>query len=220
MVETLREKNQIPVFSVDSPEFASYGRVLTGYPTQELVTYLEEKTPVPESGNIYVASDPEMEALPGAQAFSRDLYGEMPIEIGYCNGNNSRLNCLEYHKSSEVDIAATPQVLLLAHLWEIVDNAIDSSKAAAFYLPKGTAVELFATTLHFSPCKVTEAGFKTVIILPKGTNFPLEQPPRQRGAEEKLLWMTNKWLIACPGTHQAEKGAWAGITGENFSLKF
>ena len=36
-------------------------------------------------------------------------YGELPIQIGYCNGKNYKLNALEYHRSSEIDVAVKTQ---------------------------------------------------------------------------------------------------------------
>ena len=40
-------------------------------------------------------------------------YGGLPIQIGYCNGNNKKLNVVEYHRSSELDIAVDDLILLL-----------------------------------------------------------------------------------------------------------
>ena len=40
-------------------------------------------------------------------------YGGLEIQIGYCNGNNKKLNAVEYHRSSELDIAVDDLILLL-----------------------------------------------------------------------------------------------------------
>lgn len=218
MLDHLRRCNAMRILSVESPEFAPYGRVLSGFPTEEIVAYLEQKTPIPETGNVYVASDPAMERLASVQTLSDLYYGGMPIQAGYCNGNNNRLNCLEYHKSSEIDIAADPQVLLLAHVWQLRDNCLDAGQVIAVYVPRGMAVELYGTTLHFSPCKTTDAGFRTAIVLPRGTNLPLEAPVEASDGEGRLLWMKNKWLLSCPETAQAERGAFVGIIGENYVI--
>ena len=38
---------------------------------------------------------------------------QSPAVIGYCNGHNSLLNAVEYHRSSEVNVAATDLILLI-----------------------------------------------------------------------------------------------------------
>ena len=57
-------------------------------------------------------------------------------------------------------------------------------------VPKGTTIEVYATTLHFCPCEVTVSGFSCIVGLQRGTNHPLED--RKQG----LLWAKNKWLLA------------------------
>ncbi|MEH7071381.1 DUF4867 family protein, partial [Priestia megaterium] len=147
------------------------------------------------------------------------LYGEMSIQIGYCNGPNSTLNGLEYHKSSEINIAITDMVLLLGKVQEVENNVFHSNDVIAFFVPKGTAVELYSTTLHFAPCKVNNEGFKTIVILPKGTNDPLSTNIQKRTKEDELLFMKNKWLIAHPEREQLiNKGAHPGIKGENIKV--
>lgn len=101
-------------------------------------------------------------------------YGEMPIQIGYCNGRNSRLNALEYHKDSEVNVMATDAILLLGLRSELEeDYTLDTKKVKAFLVPAGTAVEIYATSLHYAPCGVDGKPFQVAIVLPKGTNYPL-----------------------------------------------
>jgi hypothetical protein len=147
------------------------------------------------------------------------FYGDMPIQIGYCNGPNSTLNGLEYHKSSEINIAITDMVLLLGKVQDVEDNFFNSNDVIAFFIPKGTAVELYSTTLHFAPCKVNNEGFKTIVILPKGTNDPLLSNIQKRTKEDELLFMKNKWLIAHPEREQLiNKGAHPGIKGENIKV--
>ena len=63
----------------------------------------------------------------------------------------------------------------------------------AFLVPKGTAVEVYATTLHYAPCGVKGEGFKVGIVLPAGTNYPLETS--HSDGEDKLITAKNKWLI-------------------------
>ena len=86
----------------------------------------------------------------------------------------------------------------------------------AFLLPKGTAVEVYATTLHYAPCSVGEQGFQVAIVLPKDTNLSLEE--EHDGWEDKLITAKNKWLIGHPEGGLPE-GAHIGLIGENVSVK-
>ena len=52
MLEHLNQVNAVPVTSVLSPEFAPYGRVVTGYDFSEMIAYMEQNTPIPENGNV------------------------------------------------------------------------------------------------------------------------------------------------------------------------
>ena len=90
--------------SVFDRAFAPYGKVLPGYDTSELLEALEKYTPLPEATD-YVASQPELEALPIAEKLAVNAYGGMPIQLGWCNGHNTRLNCLEYHRDSEINLS-------------------------------------------------------------------------------------------------------------------
>lgn len=91
-----------------------------------------EHTPLPEDV-IYVPSVEEMENLSEATAFKNRIYGGLPIQVGYCNGNNHKLNALEYHRNSEINIAVTNMVLLLGWLWDVEkDYTYDTSKVEAF----------------------------------------------------------------------------------------
>lgn len=67
--------------------------------------------PVPEDV-IYVPSVDELEALDVAKELQNRAYGGLPIQIGYCNGHNKKLNAVEYHRNSEINVAATDLVLL------------------------------------------------------------------------------------------------------------
>ena len=204
--------------SVNDEAFKVYGRVVDGYDCKEMLEKLEELTDMPENSVIYVPSVPELEATPAYEDFSNNCFGGMPIEIGYCNGTNTKLNCFEYHRDSEVDIAADDVVLLVARQQDIINGQIDSSNTEAFLCPKGTAVELYATTLHYAPCSAKKGeGFRVIIVLPKGTN---EAKPdiTIKNDEDKLLWALNKWLVAHKDTSEAKDGAHVGITGDNVDI--
>ena len=157
------------IYSVSDHAFKPYGKVLTGFDTAALVAAMKT-IPMPESGTAY---EPGIEVLEACGIFNemRDrAYGGMPIQIGMCWGYNTKLNCLEYHRDSEVNVGETDFVLLLAKEDEIEDGMLDTAKVKAFRVPAGTAVEVYGTTLHYAPCQTTEAGFRVAVVLPKGTN--------------------------------------------------
>ncbi len=221
MLKHLNEVNDVEIKPVTDPDFASYGRVLTGYDFSELIAYMEKETPIPESGNVYVASVPEMESIPVTQEIQKKIYGDMPIEVGYCNGRNSTWNGFEYHKGSEINVAVTDFMMILGHSWQIENNTYRFENARVFYVPKGTAIEMYQTTLHLSPCRVREEGFRGIVILPRGTNTPLTEKESNEDPETKLLLQRNKWVIAHPEREPLIKqGAYPGLLGENKELKY
>ena len=205
------------IYKVTDPEFAPYGQVVEGYDTAELLKALA-KTPLPE-GTIYEASDAALEALPIAQVIASNQYGGMPIQLGYCNGHNTTLNCLEYHRDSEVNLGTEDFILLLAKQDEIVDGKLDTSKVKAFYAPAGVMVEVYATTLHYAPCSSAKGkGFQVLVALPKGTNGPKPEITCLN-EEDKKLFAANKWLLAHPEASEVSQGAVAALTGENIDIE-
>ncbi|MDO5294512.1 MAG: DUF4867 family protein [bacterium] len=199
---------------VTDQSFSKYGRVIDGFDLAGLMKGME-KTPLPDDV-IYVPSDAELEALPIAKEFMDSLYGGLPIQIGYCNGNNHKLNAVEYHRSSEVNVAVDDLILLLGRQQDITSEfTYDTSKIEAFLVPAGSAIEVYATTLHYAPCNAKETGFRCVVVLPKETNEEITFSLKEEG-EDKLMAAKNKWLIA----HEEAKieGAFNGLIGENITL--
>ena len=205
------------VYSVFDPEFKPYGKVLEGYDTRELLEAMNEIA-LPEAGTAY---EPGIESLERCGIFKElenRFYGGLPTQLGMCWGRNTKLNCLEYHRDSEVNIGTVDFVLLLARQDEIEDGVLDTEKVKAFRVPAGAAVEVYATTLHFAPCQIPgEDGFRVAVALPEGTNT--EKPTGEPGSEEdRWLWARNKWLLAHPDTKQAKEGAHIGLRGVNLDL--
>ncbi len=201
---------------VTDDAFSAYGKVLEGYDFSELLEEMKD-TPLPEDEVVYVPGVKAMEEATVSERLKKSAYGGLPIQVGYCNGHNLKLNALEYHRSSEVDIAASDLILLLGRQQDIQeDYTYDTAKVEGFFVPAKTAVELYATTLHYAPCQASEAGFRCVIVLPEGTNHELDFSVASEG-EEKLMTAKNKWLIA----HEDAKigGAFCGLKGENISLE-
>ena len=200
---------------VTDPEFRKYVKIVEKIDFSGLIRALEEKTPLPEAV-VYEPSVEALEAEPVFQLLEGKAYGEMPVQIGYCNGHNHKLNALEYHRSSEINVAATDAILLVGHQQDITPEfTYDTSLVEAFLLPKGTAVEVYATTLHYAPCSVGNQGFRVGIILPRGPNYPLKDV--HAGWEDQLLAATNKWLIGHPEGGLPE-GSHLGLVGENITV--
>lgn len=206
------------ILPISDPAFASYGKVLEGYDTQDLLRTLEAATPLPE-GVEYVPSQPELESLPLTAQLSSNAYGGMPIQMGWCNGHNTKLNCLEYHRDSELNCGTEDFILLLARMEDIApDGTLDTGRVKAFRVPAGVLVEVYATTLHYAPCSAAKgAGFRVLVALPKGTNGP--RPDIQvLNREDSMLWACNKWLLAHPESSEAAQGAPVVLRGENIDI--
>ena len=200
---------------VTDDAFSAYGKVLKGYDFSALLETMKS-TPCPKEDVVYVPGFPALESVSAADQLKKSAYGGLPIQIGYCNGHNQTLNALEYHRSSEVDIAASDLILLLGKQQDISEDYMyDTANVEGFFVPAGTAVELYATTLHYAPCQASEEGFRCVIVLPEGTNHALDFDTADNG-EEKLMTAKNKGLIA----HEDAKieGAFCGLKGKNITL--
>lgn len=206
--------------SVKDDSFRKYGRVFPGFDASALVDAMQ-KMEAPGDAVVYYPSIAELEELPAAKDVKNSFFGEMDMQIGYCNGTNHRLDAVEYHRCSEFGVAASDLILLLGMQQDVevsedgANVSYDSSRIEAFLLPKGTVYEMYATTLHYAPCSVDGRPFRNVVILPKGTN---EELAGEKGTqpEDKLLFAKNKWLIAHEEAGIA--GAYNGIRGENVTV--
>lgn len=202
------------ILEITDPKFRKYGRVVENIDFSGLVAEMEN-TPLPD-GVDYVPSLESLEALDVYNELKTKTYGELDIQIGYCNGHNTKLNAVEYHRGSEINVAATDAVLILGCQQDITDDfTYDTSLMEAFRVPKGVAVEVYATTLHYAPCGENGAGFKVAIVLPKGTNYPLAKT--HDGWEDKLITATNKWLIAHP-EGGVDGTPHIGLVGKNLDI--
>ncbi len=201
---------------ISSPAFSAYGRIISGIDCTALQMEMEKLTA--PSNVIYEPGLAELEKLAVAKEVRERLFGGLPVQIGYCNGENHLLNAVEYHRSSEINYAATDFILILGREQDIdpETHQYDTSKMEAFLIPTGTLLEVYATTLHYAPCSVNEK-FRCMVALPKGTNEPLQFQPKKSG-EDALLFAQNKWLIAHPDSGLDADGAFVGLTGTNLEV--
>lgn len=206
------------IYSIYDEAFRPYGKVLEGYDTAALTAALENETPLPEAV-VYTAAEPALEKLPILAELSDRAYGGMPIQLGWCNGHNTKLNCLEYHRDSEINFGTKDFILLLGLEGEIgADGLFDTALTKAFLVPAGVMVEVYATALHYAPCEAKLGqGFKVLVALPRGTNT--DKPaftPKTR--EDTLLTARNKWLLAHEESDEAKGGAVVGLKGVNVDI--
>ncbi len=215
MLEKLKKLNpDIKIFSIKDEEFKKYGRILD-FDSKEIVEACENLN-FPENGSAYEPSVKSLEELSSSEKLREMAFGGCDAQIGICHGYNSMMNGLEFHKSSEINIAAKPLVLILGLTYEMDENEFSSEKAKAFWLEKGDTVEVYGTSLHFCPCQVADDGFSCVVVLPKDTNTLLD-----KASDDKLLFKKNKWLI-CHDKNQGliDKGVYPGIHGINYEIKY
>ncbi|MFC4736845.1 DUF4867 family protein [Bacillus daqingensis] len=203
--------------SIHSEAFKKYGNVLDSQKFASSIKILEE-TKMPIEENMYVASDETLENDQNSMEEAAFVFGEMELQSGYCNGYTSAINAMEFHKSSEINAAATDLILCLGKLNQMKES-FSTDDAEFFYIKKGEAFEVFAETLHFAPMAVSNEGFKCLVILPKGTNEELTNHALIK--KDKRLFKKNKWLLAHPERKKLiDQGAWAGLNGENTHVKW
>lgn len=201
--------------SVYDPAFQEYGQVHKDFAVKEILDVLSQ-TPVTE-GVVYTAEDASLQSLPDADTVSVELFGGMPVQLGWCNGHNTKLNCLEYHRDSEFNLGTRDFILLLAKQSQITEGHLNTADVKAFCVPAGVMVEVYATSLHYAPCQTTPDGFQVLVALPKGTNSSAPEIACM-GADGGLLWACNKWLIAHKDAPEAQEGAFVGLIGENIDI--
>ena len=204
------------ILSVFSPEFRAYGRVVEGYPVKGLLDALAQ-TPLTD-GVVYVPREPLLHAAPEAQAIGEALYGGMPFQLGWCNGHNTTLNCLEFHRDSEFNLGTEDFILLLGLQGDIVDGRLDTATVKAFRCPAGVLIEVYATSLHYAPCHTDPAkGFRVMVALPENTNTDY-RPEGGANVMDRMLWARNKWLLAHAESAEAAQGAVVALDGVNIDI--
>lgn len=204
------------IYDVTDQEFRQFGSIVKGFDFTELLEVMKAKH-IPKDME-YVASDTELEKLPVFEEVMNRFYGGMTTQLGYCMGQNQKLNALEYHKGSELNIAATDYVVLLGRVQDIDENfQYNTEFIKAFYIPEKTAVEFYATTLHYCACHVNVSGYMHATFLPRGTNCELSEVFQAKTEEDTLLRAKNKWMLV----HEEggfEKSLPTKLVGKNIEM--
>ena len=202
------------IYEVTDEKFRKYGRIVNGLDVDSMMDVM--KTVDLPQDVVYEPSIQALEALDVFGDLANRVYGELPIQVGYCIGNNHKLNAVDYHRNSEINIGITDAILIVGCQQDITDDfQYDTAKMEAFRLPAGCAVELYATTLHYAPCNDGDNGFKVIVVLPKNTNLPIEKVHGE--GEDALLTAKNKWLIGHAEGGLPE-GTHIGLIGENLTV--
>lgn len=221
MISILNNMNsELHIRNVTDERFKKYGRILDSKLFEDAFLYLNDLS-IPITGNEYIAHDQHFQDSLVSTAVYDDVFGYVDLQFGYVNGKNEYLNALEYHKSSEINICATPLVLFLGVVHDITKEGYDSKNLEVFYIPKGTVIELHPGVLHFSPCRVNDEGFRCGVILPMGTNQDFVKSTYRIFQENELLFKNNKWLIAhFENETLLAKGAYPGLHGKNYKINY
>jgi len=212
---------KLNILSVDTPIFKRYGRLLAQVDPSEVIANAKAILPDTE-GVVYEASVPALEKPTAfTEQITREVYGGMPVQVGWCYGKNLQMAALEYHKGSEVVVCLTDTILLVGVIQDVAYGeqiTYKTSRVAAFYAPEGAVVELPAWNLHYAPIHTTKgSSFATLVYLPRGTNEPLPYSVDKVG-ENRLLFAVNKWLIAHPDAPEVAKGAYPGLVGADIFI--
>ena len=210
----------LEIESVFSSSFNEYGKILNLNCRDKLLKKLDSETQIPNKGNIYTPFVRNWEDKETVDEIFP--YFNEKIEIGYCNGQNTSLNALEWHCCDEINIYATDAILFLAKLTDFdKEQKIDSSKVKTFFVPKNTAILLLKSTLHFSPCKVDQGGFKAIIILSNLTNTELKNTTILGNEKYKeFLFKKNKYIICHKDfSTLTVQNVKANLVGKNLNLK-
>ncbi len=200
--------------AIDDISFHRYGRQISDINVDESIRIVSSLS-LPQEGNEYTPSFARLEDTQEYLSIKEYVFGDVDIQAGFCNGWNNRLNALEFHKSSEVIIAVSSFVLILGvpeYMQE--DNTYDTAHVECFLVPQGAAVELYPRVLHFAPCKIHDDGFRSIIILPRGTNTVLSD-----SLVASYLFRKNKWLLVHEDAHWlCNQGAAPLLRGENIEI--
>lgn len=220
-LDTLREKldgADVPCYKeVTDIEFERYGKVIKDIPCEQIISLLEQ-TPLSD-GTDYKPSVELLEREDLKKILEEQVFGGLKIQVGYCNGHNRDLNALEYHRNSELNIAANDALLMVAPMTAVHDGIIDTNDVEIFRVKRGQAVLFYETTLHYAPCVADgEEHFRMAVVLPKDTNT---QRPKDvyRENESGYLTHNNKWLFAHKDSPEGRAKVSTGrLIGTNLTL--
>ena len=199
--------------NVSDAAFKKYGKVITGLDCSDIIAAMAE-TPCPENV-VYVPGAESLESCASAKDIAYTLYGGMPVQIGYCNGNNHKLNGLEYHRDSEVNIAVTDLILLIGSEQDIENGSTIRLRSKRSSCPPAPLSRFTPPRCTTRRAMQTTAASSASSHCRKGTNTDIEKRA-PKTEEDKMLFARNKWLLMHP--EAAEEGQYVGLVGENICV--
>lgn len=217
MLNELRKLNsEIKLYTTDDKEFCKYGRVIN-IDNDNIVDYFSSKKEQNEIKNSvksnYITHIPNLPFDPNIEKIKHDIFGELPIQVGIVKGRNQSLTGTEYHQGSEVNIAITDCILVLGSKYDMINETIDISQMEIFYIKKGQTIEIYSSTLHYTPIETNTNGFSMLVILLEGTNTDIEFK------NGEMLCKKNKWYVCHPSqTEKIKLGFKVGLTGDLLTL--
>ncbi|MGM9904900.1 DUF4867 family protein [Lactobacillus sp.] len=173
-LEAFRQANpDLTILEASDPDFAQYG-VKYDYPLDEIEQVMAQ-VEMPAKGSSYLQKIPALEKTETIQRIGRDVFAGMPVDAGATIGHTDDFSAFEYHQCSELNIMLDDVLMVLAKRQTLDQRGkIDPQKdGQLFYVPKGSIVELYNTTLHYAPIQITKAGYKVIVVVLHGTNLPL-----------------------------------------------
>ncbi|MDO4466246.1 MAG: DUF4867 family protein [Bacillota bacterium] len=213
-IEKIIELNpNYKIYSSAALETEGFGRVLP-YDATDIVEYVNKNIPFKQEKASYKLDYAELHDFDVFKKVKHDIYGELNIQCGIVSGLNEYLTGIEFHQGSEVNIAFTDCLLLLGKTSQLKGTTFDTTKAKVVYLKKGEVVEIYGSTLHYTPIQVDPEGFSLGVILLEGTNSDIEYT---RG---EFLTKKNKWYICHQSqTAKIEAGNIPGLLGEMIHIR-
>lgn len=203
----------IKLYDVNSPEFSVYGVLYPNYDISRIKTILTS-LPLPESGSRYLQSIEALEKEETIQSIGKDIFAGLPINAGATIGYTTDFSAVEFHQSSEVNIALDDVILVLGQrqLLEVNQTFDPHTEGKAFYIPAGSVIELFNTTLHYAPVEVFEHGYRVVVVVVEGTNTAL---PSDFHSQNPRVVKKGKFQVVHPSRKdKIAQGYQVGMSGE------
>lgn len=205
---------------ITGSSFRKYGAIHDVGELSDYIAFLNRQEIGASMGDeTYIPSSPELEEMITSMYFKTNLFGAVDCQIGWYTGKANKLNALEFHKCAEILYLISPAVLLLGAVGDLECNTYHSDRLDAFFVPALTCVELFSSTLHFSPLAVMESGVRQIVVQQKNTNTPNLVKVDKKLEIDRLLLERNKWVIAhAEAKSLVDAGAYVGLVGENTVL--
>ena len=216
--ELCKQNPTYTIKQISDPEFSKYGKIYTNYDVTDVMEYMDKNITIDKTSNIYVPSNAELEKISSMQTIATDIFAGMPFEAGECTGQSSNFTAVEYHQGSELNVMLTDVVMVLGKRNILEENGTFNAKEQGelFFVPRGTVVEFYSDTLHYSPIKVDNSGFKIIVMLPAGSNQPL---PENFHSNNPRIVKKNKFQVVHESrTDKIKQGAQIGVSGDLIEL--